>query len=103
MDDISRARLGVGDEPIFENKDGDGNSLRVWRGKSLRAYPADIACRDAVFYLETEGPYRFELQDQVRLMDLVLTVVVRPGPRREKAMMFINGARRHLGGQGILL
>lgn len=81
---------------VYHNKDWEGNELKVWKGKSLKQYPSYIANDDAVFYIETEGLYRFTLRDQHELMRLVLTIVVIPQRRAEKAKGFINIASEYL-------
>jgi len=83
-------------ELVYTNSDSDGNVLEVFRGPSLKNYPSDIAANDAVFYLRTIGLYRFTLADQHKLEDLVLSIVVRLGPRREKAQAFIDVAKKYL-------
>ena len=80
---------------VYENKDGEGNWLKVWQGKSLKPYPDYIANSDAVFYIETKGLYRFTLKDQIQLEHLVLSIVVLPNRRNEKADLFINEALGH--------
>ena len=80
-------------ELVYVNTDWEGNCLKVWKGKSLKKYPAEIALSDAVFYLETDGLYRFTLKDQVELERLVLSIVVLPNRRREKAELFIKEAQ----------
>jgi len=82
-------------EIVYQNKDWEGNHLQVWKGKSLKQYPDYIASGDAVFYIETKGLYRFTLKDQIELMRLVLSIVVLPNRRREKADLFINEALKH--------
>lgn len=95
--------LGIEPIPVYENTDGQGSTIRVWKGKSLKGYPAWIADYDAVFYIETDGPYRFEIDDQLRFMEEVLGVVVMPIRRREKALRFINKAKEYMDGQGTLM
>lgn len=91
-------------EFIWESEpDRDGNTLKVWRGPSLKDYPPSIADYDFVFYIETSGQYRFRLADQIRLMNLVLSIVVLPQRKKEKALLFINEARKYLDGQEFLL
>jgi len=77
-------------ELVYTNSDNDGNKLQVWKGKSLKNYPAFITNGDAVFYIETNGIYRFFLKDQLKLLNLVLSIVVIPQRRKEKAQLFIN-------------
>lgn len=77
-------------ELVYENNDWESNTLKVWKGKSLKQYPAYIANEDAVFYIETNGLYRFTLKDQLKLLDLVLSIVVVPQRRQEKAQLFID-------------
>ena len=83
-------------ELIYQKKDWEGNELKVWKGKSLKQYPSYIADGDAVFYIETDGLYRFTLKDQHKLMDLVLGIVVLPNRRVEKAKGFIDIAQKYL-------
>jgi len=80
---------------VYQNKDWEGNVLKVWRGKSLKQYPSYIANGDAVFYVETIGLYRFTLKDQHELMRLVLSIVVIPQRRAEKAQGFIDIAEEY--------
>lgn len=87
-------------ELVYSNSDNESNRLRVWKGKSLRKYPAYIANSDAVFYLETTGLYRFTLKDQIALEHLVLSIVVVPERRKEKAHLFINEANKHIAKAG---
>ena len=75
---------------VYQNKDWEGNEFKVWRGKSLKQYPSYIANSDAVFYVETSGLYRFTLKDQHELIRLVLSIVVVPQRRAEKAQGFID-------------
>uniref|UniRef100_A0A6M3KTH5 Uncharacterized protein n=1 Tax=viral metagenome TaxID=1070528 RepID=A0A6M3KTH5_9ZZZZ len=82
-------------ELIYHNKDWEGNTLQVWKGKSLKRYPEYIANGDAVFYMETNGLYRFTLKDQIMLEGLVLSIVVVPERRNEKANLFINEANKY--------
>lgn len=81
---------------VYQNTDWEGNKLKVWRGKSVKAYPSYIANMDAVFYIQTDGLYRFTLEDQKELMKLVLSIVAIPERRAEKAMGFINIAGEYL-------
>ena len=83
-------------ELIYQNQDWDGNKFRVWKGKSLKKYPDYIANNDAVFYIETSGLYRFTLKDQIALEGLVLSIVVKPERRKEKAKLFIDEANKQL-------
>lgn len=83
-------------ELVYQNRDGDGNQLHVWKGKSLKNYPRYIADNDFVFYVQTSGLYRFSLEDQLKLEDLVLAIVVIPKRRREKAQLFIDAANKHI-------
>ena len=82
-------------ELCYQNTDWEGNCLKIWRGKSLKQYPSFIAEKDAVFYIETDGLYRFTLQDQIVLERLVLEIVVVPERRWEKAQLFINEAQKY--------
>lgn len=84
---------------VYQNKDWEGNEIKVWRGKSLKQYPSYIANADAVFYIETKGLYRFTLKDQYELMKLVLAIVVIPQRRAEKAQGFIDIAEQFKGGR----
>jgi len=80
---------------IYSNTDNNGNKLLVWKGPSLKPYPKRIADYDAVFYIETEGKYRFTIRDQLKLEDLILSIVVLSGRRKEKAQLFIDTAKKH--------
>ena len=84
-------------ELYYLNTDWEGNKLKVYGGKSLRDYPSDIAEKDMVFYIITDGHYRFTLEDQQQLIELVLGVVVRTNRKAEKALLFINMALKMLG------
>lgn len=83
-------------ELVHHNQDIDGNELYTWKGKSLKGYPDYISDNDAVFYIETNGPYRFKLEDQIVHEGLVLSIVVIPKRRREKAQLFIDEANKWL-------
>lgn len=76
-------------ELVYQNSDWDGNVFKIWKGKSLKLYPPDIAAKDAVFYLETDGLYRFTLSDQHKMVELVLQIVARRERQLEKANGFI--------------
>lgn len=80
-------------ELVYRNDDSDGATLEVYRGPSLKNYPSDIAAKDAVFYIRTTDLYRFTLKDQAELIKLVLSIVVRPERRKEKAQLFIDAAK----------
>ena len=84
-------------ELVYSNSDANGNALSVWKGNSIKNYPDYIAEKDAVFYIQTKGLYRFTLKDQLKLLDLVLGIVAIPERREEKANLFIALANKHKG------